>query len=114
MRRTNSKLVNLKQSQKETKDHAVPMEVGKSKYPYGLKLHLEDETPDKLGLKSLPKVGAVMEVSARAVVESVSQEERVKGKTQKRICLQITDMALDPIKSERQAEDVLYEKGEKK
>ena len=71
---------------------------GGPKYPYGLSLCLDDETLAKLGITTLPEVGAVMQLVARVEVCSVSQYENQKD-SDKSVNLQITDMALDTGKS---------------
>lgn len=79
-------------------------------YPWGLRITLDDETLDKLGLGMLPKVGGEVTFTAKAVVTSVSQHECDDGDgpdTEQTVCLQITDMQMGaaPRKS---AADKLY------
>ena len=47
---------------------------------------------DKLGMKTLPAVGTVVEITARAVVQSVSTYERQDGEPSRDVGLQITDL----------------------
>lgn len=69
-------------------------------YPYGLKLSLDHETLNNLGMKNLPKVGSHVHIHARAHVASVSQNEDMHGKKGKKsmrrhVDLQIHHMAVD-------------------
>lgn len=67
-----------------------------SDYPYGLRLSLNDDVLDKLGIEKLPELGS--EIMLTAKVKVVSREERAdqSDETGKYQCmdLQITDMAL--------------------
>lgn len=69
-------------------------------YPYGLKLSLDHETLNNLGMKDLPKVGSHIHIHARAHVASVSQNEDMhtgkKGgkKMRRHVDLQIHHMAV--------------------
>jgi hypothetical protein len=63
-------------------------------YPYGLEISLENETLDKLSMKSLPKVGIVLSIEAKAKVTRVSESAEAQNK-RKSIALQITDLAFE-------------------
>jgi hypothetical protein len=58
---------------------AVGIESEGPDYPYGLELRLENDSLDKLGMSSLPKVGKKVSITATGVVTSVSQNESSKG-----------------------------------
>ena len=66
-------------------------------YPYGLKIRLEDEELDKLGL-ALPTVGSVLTITCQVTVVSVRQEAEAnpepddKGGMERCVEMQITDM----------------------
>lgn len=64
-------------------------------YPYGLCLNLGGDELAKLGIKTLPAVGAEMEVTAKVKVTSVSSSESERGEGYKSVSLQITEMSLD-------------------
>lgn len=64
-------------------------------YPYGLTLRLDNETLKKLGMKSLPKVGASLTISGKAEVKSVRSSERQGGKDDREVELQVTDLYLN-------------------
>jgi len=68
---------------------------GSNKYPYGLCINLDTEALKKLGLDQLPKPGKTMTLTARVVVKSASLDERMDGKDNKRLELQIEAMALE-------------------
>ncbi|MFU1980143.1 capsid staple protein [Bordetella hinzii] len=63
-------------------------------YPYGLCINLNTEALERLGIDTLPAVGAVVEITARAVVQSVSSRD--DGKPSRNVDLQITDMDVQP------------------
>jgi hypothetical protein len=65
------------------------------KYPYGLKLDLDEEGLAKLKITELPKVGEKMVLTAQVEVCSVSQYESKEGGADQRVSLQITAMALE-------------------
>lgn len=66
-------------------------------YPYGLCLYLDEDTLKKLGLTELPKLGEKIAIMAKAEVKMVSESKNVYG-VERRLELQITDMALGPVK----------------
>lgn len=82
------------------------------KYPYGLSIHLDDDTLAKLGITDLPKVGTSMLAQITVTVTGTSQRATQSGKEGEtmRTCvdLQITDMDLAP--ESKPAADVLYPK----
>lgn len=57
-------------------------------YPYGLRIHLDSEMLDKLGIKKLPKAGATFTLSASGTVKSTEVNDR-NGKETKSMSLQI-------------------------
>lgn len=67
-------------------------------YPYGLRLDLGNEVLDKLNMKSLPELGAVMTLVARVEVVSLSENSHKDSEDHKNVDLQITDMELLPEK----------------
>lgn len=64
-------------------------------YPYGLELHLCDETLKKLGIE-MPAVGSTMTLNARVVITSVGSSQQQDGDKEERASAQITDMELTP------------------
>lgn len=91
------KLVDMKLPKAEPDKAVEASSVGgeSPRYPYGLCLRLDADALAKLGLgKALPEVGAVMTISARAVVASVSQHESQDGGANQNVELQITGLAV--------------------
>jgi hypothetical protein len=71
--------------------HAAQPEV--PEYPYGLRLHLEKESLDQLGLETLPNLGAEIVIQAKVKVCGVSESKDMYGE-RRSLELQITDMAV--------------------
>lgn len=67
-----------------------------SLYPYGTEIRLEDDQLVALGMKELPKVGTVVNLQAKAKVISASAREEQDGDICSSICLQITDLGVEP------------------
>lgn len=67
-------------------------------YPYGLSVLLENDSIDKLDLKSLPDVGATMALTAKVKVVSVESREHSEGGKNRSISLQIVAMNLTSAK----------------
>ena len=76
------------------------------KYPWGLRVHLNTEELDKLGIKELPKVGEDIKLEAIVRVQSVSECEEVGNDVDRSVDLQITSMGL--IAESKDASDDLY------
>lgn len=62
-------------------------------FPYGLRIHLDAEILAKLGIKTLPKVGTMVKITAEAQVRSTEVNER-DGKEKKSMSIQIEKMDL--------------------
>lgn len=78
-------------------------------YPYGLRIHLDNESLDKLGIKELPVVGVQMKLTALVGVVEVSVMERQEGEPERRMELQIMDMELTkPTEEKKDASEELY------
>lgn len=83
------------EQKKRDKGMAVPQSFGDGpKYPYGLKLCLDEAILDKLDLDSLPKVGTRMVLSALVEVCSTSQRQESDGDKVRNLDLQIVKMGL--------------------
>lgn len=67
-------------------------------YPYGLRVNLDEDALDALGMKTLPKVGGMMYLGANVKVVGVTDNEHMSdgGETHRHrsVELQITDMGL--------------------
>lgn len=94
-------MINLKLSKADAKEEsgATP---DLPAYPYGMSLYLNDETLEKLGITTMPKVGSVLRMVANVTVTGTSvratQGEKEAGEatetTDSCVDLQITDMEL--------------------
>lgn len=102
------KLTNLKTST-ETYENAKGEKEIREEYPYGLRISLENDTIEKLGV-SIPDVGESIELSAVAKILSKSINER-EGKKSVYVELQITDLALG-VGDTKSTADVLFDGGE--
>ena len=87
----------------------------KDQYPWGLRITLDNESLQKLGLnaKSLPAVGAGVTVMAMAKVLSVSTRSADNGEDSS-IELQITDIGMGPMKGDdaKELKNAFYPDGE--
>ena len=88
----NLKLRDMKLSRAE-KSEEVAIESTPPDYPYGLRLNLDQDAIDKLGI-DLPDVGDSFFVVAVATVRSVS-EYKNDDRTTQDISLQIEQLSLD-------------------
>ena len=89
------KLVSMKLSKAERKieEGARPVAMGeRDEFPFGLTLHLEDETLKKLGVTGLPKVGSTDTLTAKFKVTSVSENTSEGSEERRSVSLQITDL----------------------
>lgn len=105
------KMISMEKSEESMQD-CKPVSCEHDKYPYGIRLHLDDECVKKLGIKDLPKVGDKMMIQAVAYVCDAS-EHMVEGKgTRKSIGLQICEMGVSESKQKKEAADEMYEEDE--
>jgi len=82
----------LKITKKEAKAKSESMVIGSSdqeRYPYGLRLDLNNDTLEKLGIDKLPSVGTVLMFEAKAKVVG-SRQSATEGSENRSIELQIT------------------------
>lgn len=86
-------MINMKQSRKGETLLAEARQDDTPEYPYGLRVGLDSESLDKLGVTELPTIGTTMTLMAKVEVVSVSQYESDDGKNRD-VSLQITDMEL--------------------
>lgn len=71
-----------------------PMDSGEQ-YPYGLRIRLENEQLDKLGIKELPAVGEYVSIEAECCVISTAQNDRNGGEPRRTLELQIEKIGCD-------------------
>lgn len=89
-------MISMKLTPAEAKSETMLGEASElPEYPYGLTICLDDDVLAKLGIdpSSLPKVGTVFTIEARAEVCSTSQYQNQDG-ADSSLSLQITDMSL--------------------
>ena len=72
---------------------SAPAQCSEPDYPWGLRINLDEDALGRLGIKSLPAVGAPVGIEATGVAISV-REETEGGKVRRYLELQITDLAL--------------------
>ena len=102
-------MVNMKMSREEAKEYTLGSEVDDGpRYPYGLRLDLNDDSLEKLGITALPKVGTEMTITAKVTVTSVSAYDSQGGEPEQNVCLQITDMEIGAGKTQGDAAKSLY------
>lgn len=77
-------------------------------YPYGLRLCLDDDTLEKLGITSLPEVGIEVAIMAKATVVEVEVCQSQDGETHREMDLQITKLDVEVPGMDRTAAGILY------
>lgn len=90
------KMQDMKLSKAEKKESS-PVSCSEYKgpdYPYGLCLRLDNATLEKLGIDSLPKVGATMQIMAMGVVTSVSSHES-ENQDSRNVEIQIHELGVE-------------------
>jgi hypothetical protein len=88
-------LADMKMTKSEKKDTMpTTAEANSPSYPYGLRLSLDSAALEKLGITSLPKVGAKLMVHGMGVVTSVSQHES-KNNDSRSVEIQLQELAVD-------------------
>lgn len=80
--------------EKETKNLASPC-MDSPEYPYGLSISLDNEGLEKLGMTTLPKVGAKLTIEALGVVTSVSSNESQQGEPNRRVEIQLQKLGVE-------------------
>jgi len=100
-------IMDMKLSKKDQKQYE-PAEVEAPKYPYGLTLHLNNETLEKLGIKTLPKVGQEVVLQGVGNVTSVSENERSGQEKYRDVSIQITGLGVAPKKKKADVSKTLY------
>lgn len=87
-------MINLKLTAQEQKQDALDEAQDTPAYPYGLQLHLDDDTMKKLGIDAMPQVGASIQFTANANVCGARARAEGDGGTEASMDLQITDMQI--------------------
>lgn len=101
-------LVNMKLSKQKKKEMSEPTMMDGPEYPWGLQIRLDTETIEKLGMDSLPEVESVVDVVAKGKIVSVSTSDAEKGKKNRNIEIQITDLSVAAEKPKKDIAKELY------
>lgn len=101
-------LINMQQSTEEVKEYVADA----PKYPWGLCITLNDDSLDKLGVKTLPSVETTVTIVAKATVSRISENQTQGGEADRSMDLQITDMQIDGLEADLlgRAAEMLYGK----
>lgn len=103
-------LVSLKMSPEDRKQQSeslVTAEKDGPEYPYGLSLHLDGATIEKLKAGDLDVGGTVM-LAAKATVTSKGMHQSEGQPKHANMILQLTDMALSPEAASRDQAQALF------
>lgn len=106
-------MVDMTLSKEEAKEESgcIAPDGDMPRYPYGLSLCLDDETLQKLGITTLPAIGAEMTLNARVKITSVRSRETQDEKgneSESSVDMQITAMEVNTEQQEQSAAAVLY------
>lgn len=102
-------MVSTKMTADAAKNYAQPSPGDEPAYSYGTCLCLDTELLKKLGFETPPPVGAKFTLTAEVMVTGARSTQEQDGDTRTSSDMQITDMELQPAKSDGPgAADVLY------
>lgn len=87
------KMTDMKMTKSEKKD-TIPSVADAPGYPYGLCIRLDNAALEKLGITTLPKVGAKVMVHGMGVITSVSSHES-KNNDSRNVEIQLQELAVD-------------------
>ena len=91
-------MISMRKSKEEMREDSQPHE-SKEEYPWGLRITLEEDSLDRLGMDTMPEVSKTMTLIATVEVVNVSENANKDEETIRRsLGLQITDMNLSPEK----------------
>lgn len=106
-------LISMENTAQEAQaQNGLPQAADAPKYPWGLEICLNDDSLDKLGVKTLPAVGTEVTIVAKATVSSTSERATEADGACASMSLQITDMQVDGLDADLfgRAADMLYGK----
>lgn len=98
----------MKMEKKQAEQMGDTVKSDTPEYPYGLKIHLDNECLKRLALEELPEIGEEMMLVAKVQVTDVHQSERQGEGPYMSVGLQITDMELSEAKEEKDTSSVFY------
>jgi hypothetical protein len=100
------KLVSMKIAPKEMDTAKMP---APDPYPYGLRIELNDDVLEALGISKLPAVGDYVMIEARCCVKSTAENEYDGEGKRRSMSVQIEKLAVSP--DDEDKSDKLYRKG---
>ena len=93
-------LKSMKVSKKDKKKiEREIMVADEPKYPWGLRIHLDEDSISKLDMDKLPSAGDKKMLIAIVEVSEVGEHDSMNGKKRRNLQLQITDMSLEKVAS---------------
>lgn len=95
-------------SVEEKKDMKESLAVDMPSYPYGLKLHLDGESYEKLEMSKTPSVGDKFMMLCEVEVVSLEKANHRDDKEKYNMGLQITKMAINKEEKKKDAEEAIY------
>lgn len=105
-------LISMENTAQEAKEAVNPSYTEAPKYPWGLNICLNNDSLEKLGVKTLPAVGTEVTIIAKATVSSTSENATENDGPRSSMDLQITDMQIDGLDADLfgRAAEMLYGK----
>lgn len=88
-------------------ESTIPQPEMADEYGYGLRINLECDQVEALGITKLPEPGTAMMIRARVVVVRTTTENDGEG-PEHYMTLQITDMELGAVEKNKPAASMLY------
>jgi len=102
------KKVNMALTKSEKSDRKKETVLSEApEFPFGLSVHLDNDSLEKLNVEELPEVGSEFFMNTTVKVTSVSEHETDEGASRS-VSLQITEMELLHTKGESNPGDKLY------
>lgn len=92
----------------EKRENSVMSLEDKPSYPYGLKIHLDEETVKKLGISEAPEVGKKVQLMAIGEVVSVEKQEGRGDDHSFSMSVQLQDVDLQPSSRDQEVSNTLY------
>jgi len=103
-----SEMVNMALPPERKKEMPESLAAESPRYPYGLRISLDNDSLEKLGMEGMPEVGSKSLLYAEVEVTHVSQDEMAGEKPRKSLGLQITRMTLMSNNPGKTPEEALY------
>lgn len=105
-------LINMENTAQEAQAQVNPTAADGPKYPWGLCITLNDDSLEKLGVKTMPAVGTEVTIVAKAQVTGTNERQSENGESYSSMDLQITDLQIDGLDADLfgRAAEILYGK----